>query len=742
LAGPWVHRTRLSGLGLFASLEAALAAVGLAALLLVNALPSLYVSVFRGLLGPLHEGALAGSQLAVAGALVFLPCLIMGMIFPAAVRAFREAGRDGSPESNVGRLYVWNTIGGIAGSLVTGFVLLPRFGVWSTMTGAAVGSLLVASGVAGVAIARAGSFLRVRRDLIGMVPGVLAVLTVVWFIPRWNIADFNRGRYRFLYSATSDQEKLDPGQLIYHREGVNVSVAVYRGLGAASLHIGGKPDASTNLSDILTQCLSGHLPLMFAPRIEKVGVVGYGSGMTAGAALTHPEVRELDLMEIEEAVIDASVYFDCISDDPLDDPRTHLLVEDGRVHLTYAPDKYDVLISEPSNPWMAGIANLFTREFYEIVRDHLEPDGVLAQWIQNYDLTEEAFGAILAALHDSFPHLMVFQTNPADMIVLASQEPLRAPWERVQERFSDPAVRRSLLRANVRDPLELGFFLVAPEAAVIELAQESRQRNTDDNAWLEHHAPLHLLRRVLGESRAIFAARGLAERGAPYRSQALAEVFPGIPYVEALNALVWYPHRLEPGTFQPQFYDDPWAELRSIQIPALERSLGAGPLPALADSVRLWEARGVRYRELRAGAARSLDEARFRGETAQVLPRISRMAPDLSVVRFEEGVAAMAAGDTTAAAREFGEVLRKPQSPACYYALIGMAQLSWQAGDADAALRWADAAAAYNPYYANGFAIGAQLAQSRGDATGANERLQRGLVFNPHHRQLEELLGR
>ncbi|MEZ4653394.1 MAG: hypothetical protein R3E12_07285 [Candidatus Eisenbacteria bacterium] len=363
LAGPWVQRTRLSGLGLFASLEAALAAVGLAALLLVNALPSLYVSVFRGLLGPLHEGALAGSQLAVAGALVFLPCLIMGMIFPAAVRAFREAGRDGSPESNVGRLYVWNTIGGIAGSLVTGFVLLPRFGVWSTMTGAAVGSLLVASGVAGVAIARAGSFLRVRRDLIGMVPGVLAVLTVVWFIPRWNIADFNRGRYRFLYSATSDQEKLDPGQLIYHREGVNVSVAVYRGLGAASLHIGGKPDASTNLSDILTQCLSGHLPLMFAPRIEKVGVVGYGSGMTAGAALTHPEVRELDLMEIEEAVIDASVYFDCISDDPLDDPRTHLLVEDGRVHLTYAPDKYDVLISEPSNPWMAGITNLFTREF-------------------------------------------------------------------------------------------------------------------------------------------------------------------------------------------------------------------------------------------------------------------------------------------------------------------------------------------------------------------------------------------
>jgi hypothetical protein len=442
-------------------------------------------------------------------------------------------------------------------------------------------------------------------------------------------------------------------------------------------------------------------------------------------------------MEIERGVIEAGPYFDCISGDPLSDPRTRLLVEDGRVHLTYAEDRYDVIISEPSNPWMAGIANLFTREFYEIVRERLTPGGVLTQWIQNYDLSEEAFAAVLSALHASFPHLLVFQTNPSDFIVLASQEPLRAPWERVTERFAVPGVRASLARANVRDPRELGFFLVAPEQAVIGTAAEAAEQNTDDNAWLEHHAPVQMMQRLFRGERAGFAARALAEKGAPYRAGALSEIFPGIPYESALEAVVWYPHRMEPGAFEAGFYSDPWQSLRTIQAPALVRSLRG---QALADSVARWEEEGARHHGVRAQVARALEEARYRNEVARTLPEALRTAPDLPIVRFEEGRAAFAAGDTAAAHAAYLDVLDHPHSPVFYYALVSMAELSFSAGDPAAALRWADAAAAHNPYYANGWVIGAQLRMSGGDPAGARRRVEEGLRFNPRHQQLEQIL--
>ena len=152
----------------------------------------------------------------------------------------------------------------------------------------------------------------------------------------------------------------------------------------------GKPDASTNPGDILTQSLLAHLPALFAGEPERGLVIGYGSGMTAGALLAHPEIQRLDVLELESGVIRSSPYFHSVNGDPFADPRTQLIIEDGRTHLSYTDRRYDVITSEPSNPWMSGVSNLFTVEFYEAVKRRLAPGGVFAQWVQNYDLSDEA----------------------------------------------------------------------------------------------------------------------------------------------------------------------------------------------------------------------------------------------------------------------------------------------------------------------------------------------------------------
>ena len=124
--------------------------------------------------------------------------------------------------------------------------------------------------------------------------------------------------------------------------------------------------------------------------------------------LRYPDLESLDILEIERGVIEASKYFEPINHNPLADPRAHLILDDGRVHMTYTDEVYDVIASEPSNPWMSGVSNLFTVDFYRTARAHLAPGGVFAQWIQLYQISNDTFKAMIASLQEVFPHIVIF----------------------------------------------------------------------------------------------------------------------------------------------------------------------------------------------------------------------------------------------------------------------------------------------------------------------------------------------
>src|SRR5437867_5179238 len=395
--------------------------------------------------------------------IVLLPGLVLGALFPLAARLLGRLERETGAE--VGRVYAWNTAGSIAGALLAGFFLVQRFGSEKALVGASVGSAVL--GLAALPLAT-GRWFRTAATT----AGAALTLAFPFLLPAWDPYRMSSGITEVLRSLA----KQGPGfsaentraafrspdvRIVFHREGKTSTVTVTQEWLDRWLRVDGKTDASTSDADMPPQVLLGQLPFFFAHRTQDACVIGFGSGVTSHAVLTHP-VRRLDNIEIEAQVIAASRFFEQVNDRPLADPRSRLLVEDARTALLYRPQRYDVVISEPSNPWMAGVNNLFTREFYNLVRSRLNPGGIFCQWVQSYEMSAESLQIMLDTLAGSFPQVHVFSLNRgSDLILLASDRPLAlAPG--ASELFPDrPDVAADLERIRIRSLSDLAILYTA-----------------------------------------------------------------------------------------------------------------------------------------------------------------------------------------------------------------------------------------------------------------------------------------
>ena len=212
---------------------------------------------------------------------------------------------------------------------------------------------------------------------------------------------------------------LRAGTLQFYAEGAAATIAVKRLTGTTTLTVDGKTDAS-NRGDMLTQKLAAHLPLLLHDAPRQVAVIGLGSGVTVGAALTHP-MTQVDVVELAPEVVQASWHFAAENRRALDDPRTRLVVGDGRSHLLLARRAYDVIVSEPSNPWIAGVATLFTREFFAAAGDRLAPGGVFCQWANAYNIGAGDLRAIVATFLDVFPGGAAWLVGEHDVLLVGGR---------------------------------------------------------------------------------------------------------------------------------------------------------------------------------------------------------------------------------------------------------------------------------------------------------------------------------
>ena len=439
-------------------------------------LPFLFLDLYRWVEG--GTTGIFGMQFLLAALLMLPATLCLGALLPVVISA---ASSCVGARPVVSSLYAANLLGSATGALVASGLLLASVGLNVSVQ---VGVLVVL----GVALVTTVRLPGPHARTIGAT--VLAVILVLTLDGGARRLALSFGLYHGAPSYAGNDDRgirdlLASHELLFYRDGPTASVAVQRVDRYVLLKINGKTNASTGVGDIETQTLLGHLPLMAAERADRVAVVGFGSGMTAGAVLTHP-VREVDAFEIEPAVVEASRFFEPINGRPLADGRLRLVIGDARGELRHDVEPYDVIISEPSNPWITGVANLFTRDFFELAASRLAPGGVFAQWFHLYGMSEDSAREVMATFRSVFPHVVAF--NDRDLILLGSDRPITFSLDRMTRRFADPGVRASLAEAYVRYPADLLVKLRLDDRGTAAFAAGAAL-NTDDNMRLELAAP-------------------------------------------------------------------------------------------------------------------------------------------------------------------------------------------------------------------------------------------------------------
>lgn len=429
-------------------------------------------------------------------AVMAVPTFLFGLTFPAAIRAaaLGPAGRESeggkrSVADHAAAVYGWNTIGTLVGVALAGCVLIPWLGLrGSLMVGACLNLAI------GLLIAVRSGALRRAPVPCWSVAGVAVLVLVV--APAWHPLSLTYGAFRTQGRPPATWrgfiERIESRQQVFYREDFGTTVAVLRnksGEGQVeqlSLVVDGKTDASS-VGDLATQSLLAHVPMFIRPQAKDVFVVGLGSGVTVGSVLAHP-VERVDCVEISRAVVEAAGQFREVNRDALKDPRVNLVVDDGRTVLGATRKQYDLIISEPTNPWISGVGNLFSAEFFRLAASRLKSDGIVAQWFHGYELDDRLVATILRTFRGVFPHAVIFQGNQTDYIMIGSREPLAPDFLRMQERYAQAAVARDLSRIGIRGVPGLLALQLQTEAGVEELAREGGI-NSDDLPLLEYLAP-------------------------------------------------------------------------------------------------------------------------------------------------------------------------------------------------------------------------------------------------------------
>jgi spermidine synthase len=485
-----------------ALVEAGVACLTWLAMWLFGELPWLFVVIYD-LLG---ESALLlwTGKLLLAMLVMVPPALLMGTAFPLLVRA--AAGESLALGKPVGRLYGWNTLGAILGASLGGLVIMP----WLYVRGTIMLAICINLLAAGIAYFRAADRPIAQpvyvRGVLGVVGGGLFLMLLA---APWNPLLMTAGTYKYVYQLNDRtragvyEQNVEPYDLLYYAEGLTsvVTVAEHREDGDRVLANNGKIDAS-NKSDMPTQVLVSHMPFFYRPEAEKILMVGLAAGYSAGAVVLHSGPTDIDLVEIEGTIIPASRFFDEWNHRPLEDPRVNMIVNDARNELNLQePGTYDLIISEPSNPWLTGVSNLFTQEYFELGKSRLSNGGIWSQWIQLYGMNTEDLRSLLGTFSDTYKYVHMYSTiYDADLVLVGSDSPLKLDADTFQAEIDrNPLLKKELDEIEVFSAFDVlaRFRLTRDELQTIS---EGVERNTDDNMRIEYSAPLNLYTWTGGEN--------------------------------------------------------------------------------------------------------------------------------------------------------------------------------------------------------------------------------------------------
>ncbi len=330
--------------------------------------------------------------------------------------------RAGFGERSIGRVYAWNTMGSIVGVFAAIHLLIPMLGLKLALC---VGALVdMAIGLALLRRCADSRLAMLRFSGAGLVAAAALglVITQVSFDPmRLASGVFRHGK-----------AQLDPSnRVVFYRDGKTASVSVIATPdGYAAIATNGKVDAGLALSsklepasDELTMLLAAALPLATHAAPQQIGIIGFGSGLTTHTSLGDPRVQRVDTVEIEEAMVHGAMTFMRRVHRAFTDPRSQIVIDDAKAWFASRERQYDIIISEPSNPWVSGVGALFSKEFYQFIPHQLKPDGLFVQWVQLYEVDDRLVSSVLNALTPVFGDYAAWLSNGTDLIIIATPGP-------------------------------------------------------------------------------------------------------------------------------------------------------------------------------------------------------------------------------------------------------------------------------------------------------------------------------
>ena len=404
----------------------------------------------------------------IAMIVMIIPTLLMGITFPLIGRLYTDnldlLGRK------IGDVYSVNTIGSIVGSFLSGFFLIPFFGVQKSILLVSFINLLI-----GVVI-----IYRSPTGINGLKwPCLTSAVIILFAFGKIATADVNMG---VGYSIS--------GNIIFSKEDVSGTVKVVEDEGGSFRTLMVNNYSLATSGDVAVRF--GHIPLLLHNKPEDILIISLGSGITVGAVGQHP-VKNIECVEIVPGVVDAAGFFERENHDILKDPRLRLTIWDGRNYLLMTKNKYDVLISDLFQPDSAGTGNLYSKEHYQNSRDRLKNSGFMAQWLPLYQLSTEDLKVIMATFSTVFPHVSVWYGDinsvKPTLLLLGSESPLKIDIEHLQEKMRQEGVVSDIIEKD--NPFAFMSFFIMDEKGVSKFI-EGAVLNTDDKPFIEFSAPKYI----------------------------------------------------------------------------------------------------------------------------------------------------------------------------------------------------------------------------------------------------------
>ncbi len=409
---------------------------------------------------------------------LFIPTFLFGATFPLICKAYDWGAK--SVGEKIGNIYSLNTVGGILGSFIGGFVFIPFIGMQNAivLTGALnilIGLLTAVFNPRGVKSAR------YAIPAVGVGVMILLILALPANMP-----------------LSLHKSLLHRGEkILFYTEGATATVMIAERTGAGlessnkRLWVNGNRATAAYYEGLQINRFQGVLPMAIHPNPKDVLVICFGSGTTFGTLSQFP-VTKVDNVEIARAVIKGASYFKDANMDVLNNPVSRINIDDGRSFLAVTKKKFDVITEEPMHPALAGVVNLYTKEYYELAKSHLKKDGIMSQWIPLYNLSVEDVRLMVRTFQSVFPHTSIWLAN-ADIFMIGSPQELNVNYETIKAKLNMPAIKRLLTDIDLEDPVEFMTTFLMNEKMVSKYSGQGEVMS-DNKPVVEFTGPksLHL----------------------------------------------------------------------------------------------------------------------------------------------------------------------------------------------------------------------------------------------------------